>query len=259
MTNRQFLSFQLFFWLLAALLLFLYGLQYGHWHVALIRNIYFPVVGFIGSIGLVLLYRDQAFLGLPYRWAVVLILSLIAALLTSLLLNPITYALLGDDITQRVGRMFSTGTVFFAIIYGAWSFIFLDLEEKAQQARAGGDTSLPEPTPSTYLQSLPVGSGNDLRTLDLEDLECVLASGDYVEFATRDRTYLKKASLASMSQRLDPKRFVRIHRSAIVNIAKVNGVRNLGRGSFEITLGAGRVVRSSRSYQEAVGAHLPKA
>ena len=259
MTKRHFLPFQAIFWITAAVILFLYGLQFGHWHVALIRNLYFPVVGFAGSMGLIWIYRDQSFLQLPYRLVLVGLIILAAGLITSLLLNPITFALLGDDISQELGRILSTQTIMFVIVYGAWSFMFLDLEEKAQQARAGGDTNLPQTMPSPYLQTMPVGSGTEVRSLDLEDAECVLASGDYVEFATADRTYLKKISLSRISDRLDPNNFVRVHRSTIVNLGKVKTVRNQGRGTFEIQLASGRRVKSSRSYQDAIAANLPKA
>lgn len=259
MTTRHFLSFQATYWITAAVILFLYGLQFGHWHVALIRNLYFPVVGFAGSTGLIWIYRDQAFLELPYRWALVGLICLGAGLITSLILNPITFALLGDDISQELGRIFSTQTIMFVTAYGAWSFMFLDLEERAQRARAGGNTDLPEAMPTPYLQTLPVGSGREIRSLDLEDAECILASGDYVEFATADRTYLKKISLSRIGNRLDPRHFVRVHRSTIVNLDKVKSVRKQGRGSFEIQLASGRRVKSSRSYQDAIVAIFPKA
>ena len=67
------------------------------------------------------------------------------------------------------------------------------------------------------------GSGTEVL-LDPEQIHYAQADGDYSRIHTYDRSYLCTASLGALEERLGP-RFVRVHRSHIVNLAKVTGVR----------------------------------
>ena len=84
-----------------------------------------------------------------------------------------------------------------------------------------------------------------VRTDDVESLE---AAGHYVELRTATGTHLVRDSMAAIGRRLDRARFVRIHRSAIVNIDKVKELRPAFHGEFEVTLTCGRRLRCSRTY-----------
>jgi DNA-binding LytR/AlgR family response regulator len=69
-----------------------------------------------------------------------------------------------------------------------------------------------------------VGGGGTEVLLDPEQIHYAQADGDYSRIHTYDRSYLCTASLGSLEERLGP-RFARVHRSHIVNLAKVTGVR----------------------------------
>jgi two-component system LytT family response regulator len=84
-----------------------------------------------------------------------------------------------------------------------------------------------------------------VRTDDVESLE---AAGHYVELRTASATHLVRDSIAAIERRLDPARFVRIHRSAIVNVDKVKELHPAFHGEFEVVLAAGRRLRCSRTY-----------
>lgn len=250
MPLRRFLLFQLAYWCAAAFLLFLYGLQYGHWQVAVLRHLYFPILAFAISFALAAAYRTHWFRAqaVPMVWAA--LASAFAALATSLILNPVTFALAESGWLHRPVRILGTDTLYFALFYFVWSLIFLrlDKDEGRGAAPEGG-----------YLASLTVGTGSDLRTLHMRDVECLRAEGDYVELMTAEKGHLKKASLTGLLAQLDPAAFVRVHRSIAVNAAKVSGVAAQGRGAFEITLASGQKVTSSRAYKDVVAGLLPPA
>jgi DNA-binding LytR/AlgR family response regulator len=71
---------------------------------------------------------------------------------------------------------------------------------------------------------VPVVAGGGTELLDPDQIHYVQAEGDYSRVHTYDRAYLCTASLGDLEGRLGP-RFARIHRSYLVNLAKVGGVR----------------------------------
>ena len=72
---------------------------------------------------------------------------------------------------------------------------------------------------------LPVVAGGGTELLDVELVHYVSADGDYSRVHTFDRSYLSTASLRELEESLPPDRFVRVHRSTLVNLAKVGAVR----------------------------------
>ena len=69
-----------------------------------------------------------------------------------------------------------------------------------------------------------VGGGGTELLLDPEEIHYVQADGDYSRVHAYDRSYLSTLSLGALEERLGP-RFSRVHRSYLVNLAKVAGVR----------------------------------
>jgi DNA-binding LytR/AlgR family response regulator len=74
------------------------------------------------------------------------------------------------------------------------------------------------------VDKVAVVAGGGTELLDRDQIHYVQAEGDYSRVHTYDRAYLSTASLGELEERLGP-RFARIHRSYLVNLAKVVGVR----------------------------------
>ncbi|MFL5958855.1 MAG: LytR/AlgR family response regulator transcription factor [Gaiellaceae bacterium] len=75
------------------------------------------------------------------------------------------------------------------------------------------------------VEKIPVVSAGGAKTLlDYDAVHWIEADGDYSRVHTYDRAYLCTSSLGELEDRLGP-RFARIHRSYLVNLAKVSGVR----------------------------------
>jgi two-component system, LytTR family, response regulator len=98
------------------------------------------------------------------------------------------------------------------------------------------------------LRRFLVKSAGRVYAVRVDDVESLEAAGHYVELRTAAATHLVRDSIAAVEQRLDPVRFVRIHRSAIVNVDKVKELRPAFHGEYEVILAAGRRLRCSRTY-----------
>ena len=103
-----------------------------------------------------------------------------------------------------------------------------------------------------YINKLGVDDNGQVRVLPVSDIECVTASGDYVEIHVADSSFLKKETIAALENLLDPHTFCRVHRSSIVNANKITGITSRGSGTYALSTASGRVVTSSRSYRNAV-------
>jgi DNA-binding LytR/AlgR family response regulator len=77
-------------------------------------------------------------------------------------------------------------------------------------------------------ERIPVVAAGGTELLDVDEVHYVQADGDYARVHTYDRTLLCTTSLRELEERLPPARFVRIHRSYLVNVAKVAAVRRAG-------------------------------
>jgi two-component system LytT family response regulator len=82
----------------------------------------------------------------------------------------------------------------------------------------------------------------------VDDVASLEAAGHYVEIRTVSAAHLVRDTIAALERRLDAVRFVRIHRSTIVNIDKVAELRPAFHGEFEVVLIGGRRLRCSRTY-----------
>ncbi len=77
------------------------------------------------------------------------------------------------------------------------------------------------------VEKVPVVSAGGTELLDYDQVHYAQADGDYSRVHTYDRVYLCTASLGDLEEKLPASRFARIHRSHLVNLSKVAGVRRV--------------------------------
>ena len=75
------------------------------------------------------------------------------------------------------------------------------------------------------VEKIAVVAGSGTELLDYDEVHYVQADGDYSRVHTYDRSYLCTTSLGDLEERLPASRFARVHRSHLVNLAKVAGIR----------------------------------
>jgi two-component system LytT family response regulator len=101
-------------------------------------------------------------------------------------------------------------------------------------------------------QRLAIRDGNRTVRLDPESIRWIDAAGDYLCIHTASENFVIRATMREMEQRLDPRRFQRIHRSTIVNLACVRELRSHLNGEYFVTLESGQTLKLSRSYKDKV-------
>ena len=85
--------------------------------------------------------------------------------------------------------------------------------------------------------------------VDTNEISWVEAAGNYVEVNTGSGRYLLREGIGSLSERLDPNQFVRIHRSIIVNVRKIKELQPCNRGEYVVVLRDGKQLSCSRGYR----------
>ncbi|HEX4320194.1 MAG TPA: LytTR family DNA-binding domain-containing protein [Acidobacteriaceae bacterium] len=108
-----------------------------------------------------------------------------------------------------------------------------------------------------HLDRLVVKSAGVTRFVRVSEIEWIEASGVYVALhihaqtahPDRGREILYRSSLAELAERLDPARFIRVHRSTIVNLESILQLEPVSHGEFDIVLKSGVRTRISRSYR----------
>lgn len=100
--------------------------------------------------------------------------------------------------------------------------------EPARLARVLERLRAAAPPPPPSVEKLPVVSGGRTVLLEYDEIHFARADGDYARVHTYDRAYLCTLSLRALEQRLPAERFLRIHRSTLVNLAKVASVAPAG-------------------------------
>jgi len=100
------------------------------------------------------------------------------------------------------------------------------------------------------MDRLPVRSSGRILFLKFGEIDWIEAAGNYVHLHSGRQTHLLRTTLAAMEKMLDPEKFLRIHRSTIVNVDRVRELAPDFRGDFVLTLGDGSRLTLSRSYRE---------
>ena len=252
-STRDFWKFHAIFWTLAALALFAYGLTYGHAQVAFVRNIYSAIVGFACSFLIRAVYENHLPASTVPRLLMIAGLSSLGALVSALVVNPITYGLLGYDIGNLPPVNLLQDGLYFVLLYVLWSVLYLQLTGRTLVVVAGSDSE------SAGMGPISVSKGAQVLKLDPANITCVKASGDYVELCTAEDSYLKHGTISSFEQALAGGPFVRVHRSVLVNRDRIQSVTGPSKGQFWIHLDDGSEVRSSRGYQGNVETLIPEA
>jgi two-component system LytT family response regulator len=116
------------------------------------------------------------------------------------------------------------------------------------ELRTGGATRPTSEGPRRLVVSAP---GADL-VLDVADVTWIEADDYYAAVHAGGRRHLVRESLASLEQRLDTRQFIRVHRSAIVNLSHVGAVRSTASGEPAVVLRDGTTVPVSRRRRELV-------
>ena len=115
---------------------------------------------------------------------------------------------------------------------------------KTQVRRARADGT------GRHLRRIVVRSAGRVLFLNTDEIDWIGAADYYVELHVGGRSHLLREPMQRLEERLDPERFVRIHRSAIVNVDRIKEIRAGGTGDRTVILHDGTKLRLSRSRRD---------
>ena len=107
----------------------------------------------------------------------------------------------------------------------------------------------PAAAPGGYMDRVPVRIGTRIQLVPVEQIDYCEADSNYVRIHAGAESYLVRETLAGMEARLDPARFLRIHRSLIVQTARVESLEPLFHGDYLVKLRSGARLTSGRTYR----------
>ena len=104
-----------------------------------------------------------------------------------------------------------------------------------------------------------VKSSGEIFFLKAEEIDWIEAEGDYMKFHVGGRAHLMRETMARLEARLDPKKFIRIHRSTIVNIDRLRKLSPSFAGEYAVILHDGTKLKLSRGYHERIATLLKQS
>lgn len=103
-----------------------------------------------------------------------------------------------------------------------------------------------------FIDRIAVRIGDRFIVVPLKTVNWFEACGNYVRLHAPGKTYLHRESFNHLEGQLDPKRFLRIHRSLIVNLAEIKELQRWMHREYVFVLKDGAKLRASRAYSEAI-------
>jgi two-component system LytT family response regulator len=101
-----------------------------------------------------------------------------------------------------------------------------------------------------YTERLVVKTGGRVFFLNADEIDWVEAEGNYVSIHAGKKSYLLRETISGIEGQLDPRHFVRIHRSAVVNINRIKELQPWSHGEYHVILHDGTQLTLSRSYRD---------
>jgi len=150
-------------------------------------------------------------------------------------------------------QLFQGLVLYFLIAAGAYVIVMMVrgsylLSGLVQAPRDADPLADPEPGASRIFVKGPDG----YTPLDFDDIVSISGADDYCEVKTPVSTHLVRMTLATFEERLDPERFVRVHRSHIVALSRIQRVEPRAGGGLTLHMAGGGVVQASRAGASAL-------
>jgi two-component system LytT family response regulator len=131
--------------------------------------------------------------------------------------------------------------------------VLRDLKSKTGESPSGPGNRKPERvTHQEPIDRVGIKSGGRIYFLKTEEIDWVEGAGDYLTLHSGSQTHLIRETMGNFHAKLDPQKFLRIHRSTIVNIERIKDIRPLYKGEYVVTLTSGISLKASRGYRNGL-------
>lgn len=103
-----------------------------------------------------------------------------------------------------------------------------------------------------HIERLVTRSDGKIRIIRIDDIDYIEAAGNYVKIHVAGKMHLVREGMNSLEAKLDPHRFLRIHRSVIVRIDRIRELESLYQGDYVVVLNDGTRLTTGRKYRDAI-------
>ncbi len=107
-------------------------------------------------------------------------------------------------------------------------------------------------------QRLMIKAGGRIHFVRMGEIDWCEAAGNYVRVHVGPQEHLVRDTMAHLESQLDPQQFVRIHRSTIVNVDRIQEMQSSFNGEYVVLLRTGMRLTLSRGYRDAIQTRLGK-
>jgi len=114
----------------------------------------------------------------------------------------------------------------------------------------------PKSAKAKFLERIPVEMRGQVRVVPVDKIDYISASGPYAELHVGDRTYAVRERMQTLEERLDPAIFMRVHRSAIVRLDRIDTLLRSSGGDYAVRLKDGTELSVSRARREELEQRL---
>jgi two-component system LytT family response regulator len=132
----------------------------------------------------------------------------------------------------------------------------LSPEDKLLENKLANLLNLLKPPAENYLERIAVKENERIRFLNVEKIDWISSQGNYIEIHSGGEKNLVRETMDGIESKLNPKKFVRIRRSAIIRVEQIKELHTLFAGEFEVVLRNGVKLSSSRRYRKNLDALL---
>ena len=132
------------------------------------------------------------------------------------------------------------------------------LVEDYQEHSASGPGA-PATDEPRYISRLSIRSAGRIFFIKTDEIDWIEAADYYVKLHVGGKAHLLRRTMTQMEEQLDPERFLRIHRSTIVNLEQVRELRSQGPGDYKVRLDDGTELRLSRGRKDRLSAVLDRS
>lgn len=107
-----------------------------------------------------------------------------------------------------------------------------------------------------FADRMVVRTAGRIHFVAVDDIDWIEAADNYVKLHQGAQQHVMRETMIRLEERLDPSRFARIHRSTIVNLARVKHLEATFNGEYAVQLHSGATLTLSRTYRDTVRARL---
>jgi two-component system LytT family response regulator len=101
-----------------------------------------------------------------------------------------------------------------------------------------------------YAERFIVKTNGHMFFIKTEDIDWIEAEGNYVSLHSGKEAHLLRDTISALESQLDPKKFLRVHRSTIINLDRVKELQSWFHGDYRIIMQTGKELMLSRSYRD---------